>query len=264
LIISKLQFSTLVDTFEEMEKTASRLALTDYLVSLLRKTPTDIIDRVVYLIQGKLHPDYEGVELGLAQKMAIRAISLAAGAEISTIEEVYRKTGDLGDTAAEIMRSKGQTTLLAEKITVERVYLTLDKIARSSGKGSQDAKLRLVSGLLSDATTTNEGSYTYGYWRGSLTRPQFAPGSNWNPEFDNNTCGLSPSSILDNPKGAVIPAVTNVTACKDGWFSGYKNWCINHAVDCVGNITMGYFPDMILKAHQEYLRGYNLANAHID
>ncbi|MGA9150215.1 MAG: hypothetical protein WBZ36_06540 [Candidatus Nitrosopolaris sp.] len=65
---------------------------------------------------------------------------------------------------------------------------------------------------LSYIKTTNEGSYTYGYWRGSLTGPQFAPGSNWNP----NTCGLSPSSILDNPKGAVIPTVTNTTACEDG------------------------------------------------
>jgi len=167
LIISKLEFSTLVDTFEEMEKTSSRLALTDYLVSLLRKTPTDIIDRVVYLIQGKLHPDYEGVELGLAQKMAIRAISLPTGVEISTIEEVYRKTGDLGDAAAEIMRSKGQTTLFAEKITVERVYLTLDKIAHSSGKGSQDAKLRLVSGLLSDATA-RESRYIMKFIMGTL------------------------------------------------------------------------------------------------
>jgi hypothetical protein len=50
------------------------------------------------------------------------------------------------------------------------------------------------------------------------------------------------------------------TACEDGFFAGYKNWCINHAVDCVENITIGVFPDMILKAHQEYLRGYNAAN----
>ena len=162
-----MEFSTLVDAFEEMEKTSSRLALTDYLVALLRKTPTDIIDRVVYLIQGKLHPDYEGVELGLAQKMAIRAISLPTGVEINTIEEVYRKTGDLGDATAEIMRSKGQTTLFAEKITVERVYLTLDKIAHSSGKGSQDAKLRLVSGLLSDATA-RESRYIMKFIIGTL------------------------------------------------------------------------------------------------
>ena len=162
-----MEFSTLVDAFEEMEKTSSRLVLTDHLVSLLRNTPTDIIDRVVYLIQGKLHPDYEGVELGLAQKMAIRAISLSTGVNISIIEEVYRKTGDLGDTTAEIMKSKGQTTLFAENITTERVYLTLDKIARSTGKGSQDAKLRLVSGLLSDATA-RESRYIIKFIMGTL------------------------------------------------------------------------------------------------
>ncbi|MGC2572997.1 MAG: ATP-dependent DNA ligase [Candidatus Nitrosopolaris sp.] len=167
MIISSMEFSALVDAFEEMEKTSSRLALTDYLVSLLRNTPIDIIDRVVYLIQGKLHPDYEGVELGLAQKMAIRAISLSTGVNISIIKEVYRKTGDLGDTTAEIMKSKGQTTLFAENITTERVYLTLDKIARSTGKGSQDAKLRLVSGLLSDATA-RESRYIIKFIMGTL------------------------------------------------------------------------------------------------
>ncbi len=162
-----MDFSILVDAFEEMEQTSSRLALTDHLVSLLRKTPTNIIDRVVYLIQGKLYPDYEGIELGLAQKLAIQAISLPTGVDINTIEEVYRKTGDLGDTAAEIMKSKGQTTLFAEKITVERVYLTLDKIARLSGKRSQEAKLRLVGSLLSDATA-RESRYIMKFIMGTL------------------------------------------------------------------------------------------------
>ncbi|MGC1927966.1 MAG: hypothetical protein WA667_03255 [Candidatus Nitrosopolaris sp.] len=148
-----MDFSTIVDTFEQMERTSSRLALTEYLVSLLKKTPTDIIDRVIYLIQGKLHHDYEGVEPGLAEKMAIRAISLSTGLDVVSIEQVYRKTGDLGDTAGEVMKSKNQTTLFAEKMTVERVYLTLDRIALSSGAGSQHAKLRLVSSLLSDATS---------------------------------------------------------------------------------------------------------------
>jgi DNA ligase-1 len=112
-----LNFSTIVDTFEQMEQTSSRLALTKYLVSLLKKTPTEIIDRVIYLIQSKLHPDYEGIELGLAEKMAIRAISLSTGLDVVSIEQVYRKTGDLGDTAGEVMKSKNQTTLFAEKMT---------------------------------------------------------------------------------------------------------------------------------------------------
>ena len=55
-----MQFSLLVDTFEQMEMTTSRLSLTEHLVSLLKKTPADIIEKVVYLIQGKLRPDYEG------------------------------------------------------------------------------------------------------------------------------------------------------------------------------------------------------------
>jgi DNA ligase-1 len=162
-----LDFSIIVDTFEQMERTSSRLALTDYLVSLLRKTPTDIIDRVIYLIQGKLHPDYEGVELGLAEKMAIRAISLCTGLDVESIEQIYRKTGDLGDTVGEVMKSKNQTTLFAEKMTVERVYLTLDKIAHSGGTGSQDAKLRLVSSLLSDATP-RESRYIMKFIMGTL------------------------------------------------------------------------------------------------
>ena len=162
-----LDFSIIVDTFEQMERTSSRLALTDYLVSLLRKTPTDIIDRVIYLIQGKLHPDYEGVELGLAEKLAIRAISLSTGLDVKSIEQIYRNTGDLGDTVGEVTKSKNQTTLFAEKMTVERVYLTLDKIAHSAGAGSQDAKLRLVSSLLSDATS-RESRYIMKFIMGTL------------------------------------------------------------------------------------------------
>ncbi|MFZ0222150.1 MAG: hypothetical protein WAM42_10740 [Candidatus Nitrosopolaris sp.] len=68
----------------------------------MKKTSTEIIDRVIYLIQGKLHPDYEGIELG----MAIRAISLSTGLDAVSIEQVYRKTGDLDDTAGEVMKSK--------------------------------------------------------------------------------------------------------------------------------------------------------------
>ena len=57
ILIQILDFILIAETFEKMEKTASRLALTDYLVSLLKITPTDLIDKIVYLIQGKLYPD---------------------------------------------------------------------------------------------------------------------------------------------------------------------------------------------------------------
>jgi len=110
-----MYFSYLVDIFEQMEQTTSRLILTDYLVSLFRKTPAKIIDKIVYLIQGKLHPDYEGIELGIAEKLVLRALSLSSGADMGSILEVYRKTGDIGDTAREIMSSKKSIVTLFPK-----------------------------------------------------------------------------------------------------------------------------------------------------
>src|SRR5919198_1536294 len=141
-----------------MEQTASRLMLTDYLVCLLKMTPSNIIDKVVYLIQGKLYPDYEGIELGLAEKMVLRALSQSiVGLDIASLSKIYRETGDLGDTTSNIIKSKknkNQGTLFSSEkmITVERVYLTLDKIARTTGPGSQELKIRLVSSLLNDST----------------------------------------------------------------------------------------------------------------
>jgi DNA ligase-1 len=167
ILIQILDFILIAETFEKMEKTASRLALTDYLVSLLKITSTDLIDKIVYLIQGKLYPDYEGIELGFAEKLAIRALAYSAGVEVSIIEENYRRTGDIGDTAEEVMKAKNQTTLFSEKMTVERVYNTFDKIARTSGSGSQEVKLRLVSNLLNDASY-REAKYIMKFIMGTL------------------------------------------------------------------------------------------------
>jgi DNA ligase-1 len=162
-----LDFKLVVETFEQMEQTSSRLALTDYLVALFKKTPSSIIDKVTYLIQGKLYPDYEGIELGLAEKMVIRAIASSSGKDASQIEQLYRLTGDLGDAAGEAMKSKSQSTLFSESMTVERVYSTFDRVARTAGSGSQETKLRLISSLLNDATAA-EGRYIIKFVMGQL------------------------------------------------------------------------------------------------
>lgn len=162
-----MDFQPLVETFAEMEQTSSRIALTDHLVSLLKKTPPELIDKVTYLIQGKLYPDYEGVEMGLAEKMALRAIASSSGMNLSAVEVVYRETGDIGDTAGKVMISKAQSTLFSESMTVERVYSTFDKIARTVGSGSQETKLRHVSSLLNDSTP-EEGRYIMKFVMGAL------------------------------------------------------------------------------------------------
>ena len=147
-----MEFSIIAEIFERMENTTKRIELTNLLVELLKKTPKEIIPNVVYLLQGIIRPNFEGVELGIAEKLAIRAISKSAGLPIKKIEDDYREGGDLGLTASNILKIKTQTTFTAEKITVERVYETLFKIAKLEGKGSQDLKMKYISSLLNDAT----------------------------------------------------------------------------------------------------------------
>ena len=147
-----MKFSVLSNSLEKMEKTSKRLELTEILVELLKKTPNEIISKVIYLIQGKLKPNFEGVELGIAEKLVIRAISKSAGITTKKIEDDYNDGGDLGITASNILKQKTQTTFLAETITLERVYETLLKISSLQGKGSQDMKIKYISSLLNDAT----------------------------------------------------------------------------------------------------------------
>jgi len=147
-----MEFSITAEIFERMESTTKRIELTNLLVELLKKTPKKIIPNAVYLLQGIIRPNFEGVELGVAEKLAIRAISKSSGLSIKKIEDDYKKCGDLGLTASNILKLKTQTTFTAEKITLERVYETLFRIAKLGGKGSQDLKMKYISSLLNDAT----------------------------------------------------------------------------------------------------------------
>ena len=162
-----MKFSLLVDAFEQMETTTSRLSLTDHLVELLKITPTEEIEKVIYLIQGKLRPDFEGVEIGLAEKMILRALAQSSGKNIASLLEIYRSTGDLGDLAKEAMAHRNQTTLSSQVMTVERVYSVLGKIAKTSGPGSQEIKIKLVTSLINECSP-REARYVIKFIVGSL------------------------------------------------------------------------------------------------
>ena len=147
-----MKFSIISDAFQKMEATSKRLELTDILVELIKEIPEDVISKAVYLIQGKLRPNFEGVELGIAERLVMKSMSKSSGIPLKKIEEDYNKGGDLGQTAENILQQKIQTTFLSETITLERVYETLLKISNLEGKGSQEMKMRYVSSILNDAT----------------------------------------------------------------------------------------------------------------
>jgi DNA ligase 1 len=145
-------YSPLVDAYEKMSKTSKRLEITGLLVGLLKATPSSIIDKVVYLTQGKLYPDYLGIEVGIAEKLAIKCVSVAAGTTEARVTAEYKAKGDLGTAAEQLLEKKSQAALEEERLTVEDVYGGLDRIARSGGPGSVEAKIRQLTALLSKAS----------------------------------------------------------------------------------------------------------------
>jgi len=157
-----LDLQLLVQAFDKLEKITSRTQIVLILVDLFKKTPPEIIDKVVYLIQGKLWPEWKGLpELGVGEKFLIKAIAKTTRARESEVEELYKKLGDLGK-AAEALKSRAESagaglmkfmgSVRGEKLSVERVYETLVKVALATGEGSRDVKINLIAGLLTDAS----------------------------------------------------------------------------------------------------------------
>ncbi len=126
--------------------------MTSLLVDLIKETPKNEISRVAYLIQGRLYPDYLGIELGLAEKLLIKSVAGVTGKSESQVDLDFKRSGDLGLTVEKLIQKKSQTSLVARSLTVDTVYSTFDKIAHASGSGSVEMKTRLLTSLLNDAS----------------------------------------------------------------------------------------------------------------
>ncbi|MDA4112012.1 MAG: ATP-dependent DNA ligase [Thaumarchaeota archaeon] len=162
-----MDFSILAEAFDRMTKTSSRTELTAILVEVLKKTPKSLVSKVSYLTQGKLFPDFLGIEIGMAEKTVSKAIGKAYSFEADRIQELFRKTGDLGDVAAELSSKKSQQRLSSGKLTVESVYSTLEEIAKTSGSGSSVVRVNKLAMLL-DSASSLEAKFLVRFVTGKL------------------------------------------------------------------------------------------------
>jgi DNA ligase-1 len=88
----------------------------------------------------------------MGEKFVEGAIAIATGYSRNKVDEVYKKTGDLGKTAEQLLSSKKQTSLFKEPLIVEKVFENFLKIAKTGGAGSQGIKIKSLAELLNNAT----------------------------------------------------------------------------------------------------------------
>lgn len=161
-----MRFSELVRSYERLEATSKRLEMRTIVSELFQSVPRDALASVVYLSQGQLRPEYEGVELGLAASLGARAVATATGAEPTAVADRLRALGDLGDVTAELLTARGQSGE-ERPLEIAEVYDGLLRVARTAGEGSQEAKIGILRELLGRASPV-EGKYLIRFVMGTL------------------------------------------------------------------------------------------------
>jgi DNA ligase-1 len=146
-------YDTLVDYYNRLESTTKRLEMTDILADLFKEASADEVEKIVYLTQGKIHPDWKGEpEIGMAEKMVVETLTKVSGLKKAKVEQLVSELGDIGLAAEETLKDKTQGSFFQRSLTVSDVYNGLDKIARREGQGSTKQKIDDLGSLLADSS----------------------------------------------------------------------------------------------------------------
>jgi DNA ligase-1 len=128
-----------------MEATNKRNELVRILSEVYRACSVDELEPITYLIQGRLAPFFEPVEIGLGERLLMTAVAGAYSVPKEDVIKLNRQAGDLGVTAQRLAKATTQ-----ESPSVVEVHQRLFKIAAAGGAGSQQEKLDGFTSLLSD------------------------------------------------------------------------------------------------------------------
>jgi DNA ligase-1 len=149
-----MYYEDLVKIYSELEKTTKRLEKVEIISEFLKRINKDELDKVIKLLQGKVYADWEDLKLGMSERLILKVINQSTGISTDKIENLWKKKGDLGKVAEELIKEKPQRTLTSKKLTLDKVYENLRKLATMEGEGTVGRKFSLISELLSNSTPT--------------------------------------------------------------------------------------------------------------
>ncbi len=140
-------FSELSSYFQKLESTASRITMTQILAELYKKVDANEAMLISYLLQGRVAPIFSPTEFGLADRLMIRAIAQAVEAQDKDVTQVFKIKGDLGSTAEDLKKGKGERRQ-GKVLNIKEVFDVLHTIAIAGGTGSQEKKIDLLADLI--------------------------------------------------------------------------------------------------------------------
>ncbi len=147
-----MHYQTLVECYQQLENTSKRLEKVSILANFLKTIEKEELKKIVYLLQGRVFPDFDERKLGVSSRILLKAISSATGISQELIEKEWAKKGDLGAVAQEFIDKKKQKTLFNSSLTVKKVITNFEHLTLLGGEGTVQKKLLLLTELLTSAT----------------------------------------------------------------------------------------------------------------
>ncbi|TMG26574.1 MAG: ATP-dependent DNA ligase, partial [Chloroflexi bacterium] len=140
-----MNFAELAANLDRMEATTKRNELVAILSEVYAACTPDELRPITYLIQGRLAPFFEPVEIGLGERLLINAVAAAYQVPKVEVVKLNKQVGDLGATVQRLAPGGPRDTP-----DVVDVHRRLSEIAAAGGGGSQERKLDIFIGLLND------------------------------------------------------------------------------------------------------------------
>jgi DNA ligase 1 len=146
-----MDFIKLAQLLEQIEQTSKRIEKTHMIAQFLLDAPASMHYDILLLLQGRVFPFAQRHKLSVSAQTTLKALQRATGISLPNIEEVWKKTGDLGDTAQQIIAKKKQVTLVSSSLTVQDSIHTLQQLVMQTGQDSVNKKIGLIAKLYGDA-----------------------------------------------------------------------------------------------------------------
>ena len=138
-----MRFDELTNYLDRLEETRGRNELVRILSELYGGAAEDEIAPITYLIQGRLAPFFDPVEIGLGERLILTAAAAAYEVPRDELTARSRELGDLGAAVAALAPAPAEPTP-----PVTEVHRRLAEIAALTGRGSQTGKLERFAALL--------------------------------------------------------------------------------------------------------------------
>ncbi len=136
-----MKFIEVAHSFDEIEPIAARLEITRLLAQLFKKASPQEAEIIASLSLGELRPPHRGTQFNIAEKNLIKSVAEFLNIGQETVKQKMKLLGDIGLVLASY---EWQPT---QELSVEHVYDDLCLIEKTSGTGSQEEKINLLTKL---------------------------------------------------------------------------------------------------------------------